>query len=281
MSRWLLALALLVPLAAAHAGARVDKIKASGKLTVAYADNTPPFSFRGEDGQPDGYSIELCRAAVAGVQAQVKKKLDVTWVAATTPERLKQVAQGKADLECGVTTHTLGREEKVGFSLTVFVDGAGVLVPKGSPIVTLPGLDGQKIAVVGGTTTEKHLRDVFKERGIAGVLVPVADRKTAFAMADRGEVQAYAGDRAVLIGQVLTTKTKTPDWTLLDAEISFEPYAFALARGDADLQLAVDRALAAVYRSGRISDIYRRWFGRFGQPQPVMRALFLLNQIPE
>jgi ABC-type amino acid transport substrate-binding protein len=281
MSRGLLVLALLAPLAVAHAGARLDKIKAAGKLTVAYADNTPPFSFHGKDGQPDGYSIELCRAAVAGIQAQVKKKLDVTWVAATTPERLKLVAQGKADLECGVTTHTLGREEKVGFSLTVFVDGAGVLVPKGSSIVTLPGLDGQKIAVVGGTTTEQHLRDVLKERGIAGVLVPVADRQTAFAMADRGEVQAYAGDRAVLIGQVLTTKTKTPDWTLLDVQISFEPYAFAMARGDPDLQLAVDRALAAVYRSGRIGTIYGRWFGRFGQPQPVMRALFLLNQIPE
>ncbi|HEX5091764.1 MAG TPA: amino acid ABC transporter substrate-binding protein [Burkholderiales bacterium] len=281
MSRGLLILALLAPLAVAHAGARLDKIKAAGKLTVAFADATPPFSFRDKDGLPDGYSIELCRAVVTGIQAQVGKKLDVKWVAATTPDRLKMVAQGKADLECGVTTRTLGREDKVGFSLTVFVDGAGVLVPKGSAIIALPGLDGQKIAVVSGTTTEQHLRDVLKDRGIAGVLVPVADRKTAFEMADRGEVQAYAGDRAVLIGQVLTTKTKTPDWTLLDAEISFEPYAFAMARGDPDLQLAADRALAAVFRSGRIADIYGRWFGRFGPPQPVMRALFLLNKIPE
>jgi glutamate/aspartate transport system substrate-binding protein len=281
VSRALLVLALLAPLAVAHAGARLDKIKASGKLTVAFADATPPFSFRDNNGQPDGYSIELCRAAVAGIQAQAGKKLDVKWVAASTPDRLKMVAQGKADLECGVTTRTLKRESQVAFSLTVFVDGAGVLVPKGSPIVTLPGLDGAKIAVVGGTTTEQHLGSVLKERGIAGVLVPVADRKTAFEMADRGEAQAYAGDRAVLIGQVFTTQTKTPDWKLLEAEISFEPYAFAMARGDPDLQLAVNGALAAVFRSGRIGDVYGRWFGRFGSPQPVMRALFLLNQIPE
>jgi ABC-type amino acid transport substrate-binding protein len=191
------------------------------------------------------------------------------------------VAAGKADLECGITSHTLKREEQVGFSMTVFVDGAGVVVPKGSPIVTLPGLDGRKIAVVHGTTTEQRLRDVLKERGIAGVLMPVEDRKTALEMVDRGEAQAYAGDRAVLVGQVLTTKTKTPDWRLLEADISYEPYAFALARGDPALQLAVDRALAAEFRSGRIEDVYGRWFGRFGKPQPLLRALFVLNQIPE
>ena len=280
--RLLLAAALVLPLAAAHAAGRLDQIKASGKLTVAFAEGTAPFSFRNKDGEPDGYSIELCKRAIAGIQAQLKlKKLDVQWVGAPTPERLKLVATGKADLECGVTSHTLKREEQVDFSLTVFVDGAGVLVPKGSPIVALPGLDGKKIAVVHGTTTEQRLQDVLKERGIAGVLMPVKDRKTAFEMVDRGEAQAYAGDRAVLVGQVLTTKTQTPDWTLLDAEISYEPYAFAMPRGDPALRLAVDRALAAEFRSGRIVDVYARWFGRFGKPQPLLRALFVLNQIPE
>jgi len=98
---------------------------------------------------------------------------------------------------------------------------------------------------------------------------------------DRGEVQAYAGDRAVMIGQVLTTKTSTPDWTLLEADISYEPYAFALPRGDPALRLAVDRALAALYRSRQIEDVYARWFGRFGPPQPLLKAMYILNQIPE
>jgi ABC-type amino acid transport substrate-binding protein len=249
---------------------------------VAYALNTAPFSFQSKDGQPEGYSIELCKRVIAGIQAQLKlAKLDVQWVGASTPERLQLVAGGKADLECGVTSHTLRREEQVAFSLTVFVDGAGVLVPKDSPIVTLPGLDGKKISVVHGTTTEQRLRELLKQRGIAGVLMPVEDRKTAFEMLDRGEAQAYAGDRAVLVGQVLTTKTRTPDWTLLEAEISYEPYAFAMPRGDPALRLAVNRALAAEFRSGRIEDVYARWFGRFGKPQPLLRALFLLNQIPE
>lgn len=277
----LLAACLLLPLAAAAQG-RLERIKSTGKITVAYAPDAVPFSVRGPDGQPDGYSAELCKRVIAGIQAQLKlAKLEVQWIGATTPERLKLVAAGKADLECGVTTRTLRREEQVAFSLTVFVDGGGVLVPKGSPIVTLPGLDGRKISVVRGTTTEQRLRDLLKQRGIQGELVLAEDRKSAFAMLDRGEVQAYAGDRAVMIGQVLTTKTSTPDWTLLEADISYEPYAFALPRGDPALRLAVDRALAAVYRSRQIEDVYARWFGRFGPPQPLLKAMYLLNQIPE
>ena len=54
-----------------------------------------------------------------------------------------------------------------------------------------------------------------------------------------------------------------------------------MPRGDPALRLAVDRALAAVYRSRQIEDVYARWFGRFGPPQPLLKAMFVLNQIPE
>lgn len=282
-ARALLVAALLLPAAATALGdGRLDRIRATGKMTVAYAENAVPFSFRDKDGKPDGYSIELCRRVLAGIQARLGlAKLDVRWIGGTTPERLALVAQGKADLECGVTTHTLKREEQVAFSMTVFVDGAGLVVPKDSPVVTLPGLDGKKISVVYGTTTEQRLREALQQRRIAAVLMPVADRSTAFDMVDRGEVQAYAGDRAVLVGQVLTTRTRTPEWRLLEADISYEPYAFALPRGDPALRLAVNRALAAEFRSGRIDGVYERWLGRFGPPPPVLKALYLLNRIPE
>ena len=282
MSRLLLAAALVLPLVAAQAAGRLDKIKSSGKITVAVAEDAAPFAFRTKDGEPDGYSIELCKKAVASIQKQLKlAKLQIAWAPASTAERLKMVADGRADLECGVTTHTLGREAQVAFSLPIFIDGGGILVPQGSPIVALPGLEGRKLVVVKGTTTEKRLRDLMTQRAIAAEVLPAKDRKTAFAMLNSGEAQAYAGDRAVLIGQVLTTKTSAPGWTLLDLEISYEPYAFALPRDEPDLRLAVDRAIAETYRSKHIEDIYERWFGRFGPPQPLLKAMFILNRIPE
>jgi ABC-type amino acid transport substrate-binding protein len=268
-SHVVLAVCLLLPLVAvAQSGGRLERIKSARTITVAHAEDAAPFAFRNEGGQLAGYSIDLCQRVVAGIQAQLKlDKLEIKWVPASTPERLKMVAAGKADLECGITTHTLSRQAQVDFSLPVFTAGGGVLVPKGSPIVGLPGLDGRKVAVVRGTTTGAHLEEAL-------------DRAAAMALLDRGEADAYAGDRGVLIGQAMTTKTKTPEWTLLDVQFSYEPYAFAMPR-DAALRLAVDRALAGIYRSRQIEDIYGRWLGRFGPPPPLVQAMFVLNQIPE
>ena len=281
--RTLLVGCLLLPVTAAAQGAsRLERIKSTHAITIAFAEDAAPFSFRGEGGQPAGYSVDLCQRVVAGIQAQLKlDKLDITWVGASTPERLKLVAAGKADLECGITTHTLRRQEQVEFSLPVFVDGGGVLVAKGSPIVGLPGLDGRKVAVVRGTTTGAHLEEALKKRSAAAQLVPAEDRKSAMAMLDRGEVDAYAGDRGVLIGQAMSTKTRTPEWTLLELQFSYEPYAFAMPRGDPALRLAVNRALAGIYRTRQIEDVYGHWLGRFGPPPPLVQAMFLLNQIPE
>jgi glutamate/aspartate transport system substrate-binding protein len=280
--RALLVGCLLLPVAAAAQGtSRLESIKSTHTITIAFAEDAAPFSFR-EGGQPAGYSIDLCQRVIAGIKAQLKlDELKINWVGASTPERLKLVAAGKADLECGITTHTLRRQEQVEFSLPVFVDGGGVLVAKGSPIIGLPGLDGRKVAVVRGTTTGGHLQEALKKRSASAQLVEVDNRASAMAMLDRGEVDAYIGDRGVLIGQAMTTKTRTPEWTLLDLQFSYEPYAFAMPRGDPALRLAVNRALAGVYRSRQIEDVYGRWLGRFGPPPPLVQAMFVLNQIPE
>jgi len=115
----------------------------------------------------------------------------------------------------------------------------------------MPGLDGRKVAVVRGTTTAGHLEAALKKRSATAQIVPAENRADAMALLDRGEVDAYAGDRGVLIGQAMTTKTRTPEWTLLDVQFSFEPYAFAMPRGDPALRLAVNRALAAIYARAR------------------------------
>jgi ABC-type amino acid transport substrate-binding protein len=63
---------------------------------------------------------------------------------------------------------------------------------------------------------------------------------------------------------------------------SFEPFALAVARDDADFRLVADRALSQLYRSGQIAGIYNRWFGRFAKKPPVaLKALYQLHATPE
>ena len=46
-------------------------------------------------------------------------------------------------------------------------------------------------------------------------------------------------------------------------------------------RLAVNTALAQIYRGGAIKEIFGRWFGAFGRPGPLMEATFLFGALPE
>ena len=62
---------------------------------------------------------------------------------------------------------------------------------------------------------------------------------------------------------------------------SLEPYALALAHGDSDFRLAVDRALSRIYRSGEIGAIFAHSFGSQTQPSDTLKTLYLISALPE
>jgi glutamate/aspartate transport system substrate-binding protein len=80
----------------------------------------------------------------------------------------------------------------------------------------------------------------------------------------------------------LASKAKDPgSLALLTDALSFEPYAITLPRGDWQMRLAVNSALATIYRSGAVGEIFNRWFGAFGRPGPLIEATFLFGALPE
>ncbi len=69
-------------------------------------------------------------------------------------------------------------------------------------------------------------------------------------------------------------------YRLSDDLYSYEPYGLVMRR-DPEFRLAVDRAIARLYRTGEISGIYKRWFGALGTPSPLLQAMYILQSIPE
>ena len=66
-----------------------------------------------------------------------------------------------------------------------------------------------------------------------------------------------------------------------DKILSFEPYALALPRGDEEFRLVVDRTLAGLSRSGEVSKLFETAFGPGATPSDLVRALWILNALPE
>jgi ABC-type amino acid transport substrate-binding protein len=268
---------------AAHTAFAADtlaRIKSSKAINVAYNPEALPFSFD-DKGEPRGYSIDLCKRVVAQIGRTVGvPDLKVNWIAGTTPQRLQMVASGKADLECGNTTQTLARMANVDFSSLVFLESGGLLAKADSKGRQLSDLAGKKIAVQKGTTTEVRLREVLQKRLVNADVVPVEKASDGMAMLESGQADAFAGDTVNLIGLMLQTKDPNK-YGIMNEEFSYEPYAFALPRNDSALRLEVNRAISQIYRTGEIGPVYAQWLGPLGSPTDLLKAMYILNAIPE
>jgi len=278
-----IALAWLVPapVSGQDLQGTLKKIKDSGTIVMGYREQSLPFAFRGDDGKPAGYSVDLCQRIATGIQQQLKlAKLDVKWVPVTPENRIASVVNGTIDLECGSTTASLSRQEQVDFSNMTFIDGGSLLIKLGTNMSTLQDIGGKKIGVVPGTTTEGMIRTMLQKAQITADVVPVTDHRGGLAALESGSIDAYASDRVILIGLAATAKDPG-QFAIAEQYLSYEPYAFMLRRGDAPFRLAVNRVLASLYRSGQIIPIYARWFGRLGQPSKILVAMYALYALPE
>lgn len=271
--------ALLLAVSGAAAGT-LDRVRDSGALRIGYRDDAPPFSYKSTVGEPAGYTVALCRSVAAGIKEQLKlEKLSLTYVPVSAEDRFKAVADGKVDLLCGATTATLSRRETVDFSIPIFVDGASVLLRADGP-KTFNGLEGRKVGVRAGTTTEDALRNTVREASIAIQTIAVKDHKDGLAKLLNNEISAYFADRGILF--FLMAGSGAADQLYLSKEtFTYEPYALALKKGDGDFRLAVDRALSGIYRSGEIATIFKSTFGANAAPTAELQALYRISALPD
>ena len=276
----LIAVILVRPAIGQQLDGTLKKIKDSSTFTLGYLTSAPPFSFPGPDKKPVGYSIDLCTQIASKIQQQLGTNIKLNWVPVTPENRVDMVASGKVDIECGTTTASLSRQERVDFSLMTFVDGGGLLTKSDFNLRSTADLADKRVAVIPGTTTESALTKFLKEEFVTVKMVPVKNHVEGLAAVEKGSAEAFASDRGILIGLAVTSKDPS-SFALPGLLFSYEPYGFMLRRNDAAFRLAVNRALAGLYRSGDIAAIYDRWFGGFGKPSQAIQAMYLLNGLPE
>ena len=264
----------------AASAATLDKVRQDKSIRLAVRADAPPFSYKGANGEPAGFMVDLCRAVATGVAAQLNlDELKVEFVPVTAENRFDAIASGKADLLCEPTTETLSRREKVDFSIPTFVDGASLLV-KGDGPSDFGALANKKVGVLAGTTTEQSLRDTLANAKINAEVVPAKSHEEGLKMLEDGAAAAYFGDRAILA--YLAAKASDPSqFRLANDYLSIEPYALALPHGDEDFRLAVDRALSHIYKTGGIAALFARTFGAQMQPSDTIKTLYLISALPD
>ncbi len=285
--RALIAVSLLLVFAAANVEASVDTLKRiseTGEIRIGFVLDAPPLSFLDSDGNAVGYSIDLCRHIASRVKKELNlEKIDIVFTPLISVEdRLSAIENGDIDIECGTTTVTLSRRERVDFTLMTFITGSAVLSRKGNPIDTVEDVSGATIAVLGGTTTEAVMRRVIEANEFKVKLKLIESHEEGMELLNARKVDGYASDRAMLIGHVFQDENASNEYSLTRTAFSFEPYAMMIPRGDTEFRLVADKALASLFRTAKIRRLYHQWFGRYGEHlTPIVEAMYQFQAVGE
>lgn len=236
---------------AAHAD-QLSDIKKKGELVFGVLGTDEPNSFVDPKTREFiGYEVDLARAIAAKIG--VKPVFKQVAVAARIPE----LQQGGVDILAASLTHNKEREAQVDFSLTHFVTGQKVLVKKSSGIQDVSALAGKKVVTVKGGTQEPNIRKA----------VPTADVVTfettqqAFQALQQGKGVAFVNDEVSLLSDYAKLGSAKKDYLILPQNLSVEPLAFGIRKGEGALKAAVDDTLRGLEKNGEAEKAFVKWYG--------------------
>lgn len=237
----------------------IDHIRETGEVTLGIRRDARPHSYLDAAGNPAGYTVEVCAGVVGRLRMQLGlTQLRMRFVPVDATDRFQAVADGRIDLLCGAATITLSRREIVDFSIPTFADGASVLTLKGAS-EDFAALNGKRIGVRTGTTTEKALGASLKSFGMEAELSPISDHAEGLRAVETGAIDAYFGDQSILFA-LLETSSMKDRLVVAGNTLTLELHGLALPLGDHRFRLAVDRALSQLYQTGRMAEIFETVF---------------------
>jgi len=251
----------------------LKKIKKSRKVVVGVRDAAIPFAYINENNKRVGFSVDMAKEFHKALEKKLGKKIKLQLKTSTPKTRIPLVANGTIDMECGSTTHTIGREDTVDFSITVFLTGTQLLVKKWSGIRNVKDLAGKKVGAAQGSTNEKAIRNL----NMQGVINPPAkiiiyqEHSRGFLALQQGMLDAYCTDGILLSG--MKAKAQNPsDFELVGDLITFDPYAYIVRENDSNFRDFINAQIIAMIKDGRFLKLYNKWFGPNGVvPYPMTK----------
>ena len=247
-------------LAQAQSTSTLDKVKASGTITLAYRESSIPFSYLDDKAQPVGFGHEICLKIVDEVKKAVgKPDLKVALQSVTSANRIPLLQNGTIDIECGSTTNNSARGKQVQFATNYFYTGTRFLVKTGTAVKTIDDLKGKTIVSTTGTTNFQILRNLNEQNKLGMDLVAAKDHAESALLVESGRAVAFGMDDILLYG--LRASSQNPaSLAVVGEPIQVEPYAIMLRLDDPAFKKLVDATLANLMASGEFTKLYTKWF---------------------
>ena len=230
-----------------------------GTLTVATEPAFPPFEFEAENGELQGFDIDLMNAIAetAGLEVEFEP-LPFDGI-------IPALQTGTIDAAISGMTITEERLVTVDFSRPYIKAGLAIAIQESTTdIKSLEDLEGKKIAVQLGTTGADQAAEVP-----GADISPFDSAPLALQELSNGNVDAVINDAPATLDAIATGNI--PGVQVVGELLTTEFYGIALPKDSANLAVIND-ALNTMMEDGTYAEIYQKWFG--AEPPELPESAF-------
>ena len=220
------------------ASATLKKIKASSAISIGVRHSAAPFSYFDASNQPQGFTWEVCKEIVRGLELELGQRLKTKVVSVNLAESFEKLDDTSIDLQCGSTTHTAERDKKVQFSKTFFVAGIKVAYRKDEPEFASP-LNHGRVIYLKNSTASTVVKTIFAsttDKAVFGGANEVKSYEEGVALLKSKQADTFFAD-IVLLPTDDAIKFR-------DKPLTVEPYALMMRKGDPVFSNMVDKLLS-------------------------------------
>lgn len=253
----------------AHADSlTISRIKDSGIVKIGVRTNADPFSSY-QNGQANGYMVDLCNIVVEDLQKNIKKKITIQYVPVTPNSRFELIQSGEIDMECGTTTVNKQRREKVDFSYNTFITSTNFVTLSKNKI-DLPRdfyeqliSSNKKMAIMKGTSHEEMIQRITHGRSFNVLYVNSIEE--GLNKVSKGEAFAFIQDKALIQKGISNLQFDKNLFSFSQEPLSIEPYSIMIKKGDNEMVSFVNNSLRNAYSSGYARKVMTQWL----QPKQI------------
>jgi len=212
------------------AAGTLDDVRSRDKLICGVSEGLPGFSEKNGSGVWQGFDVDFCKAVAAAVLGDTAK---VEYVPLTADVRFNALTDRRIDLLSRNSTWTMSRELELGIEFVgiSYFDGQGFLVPTLLGATSALQLDGAKICVGSGTTSEQNAAEFFQSKKLKVSFLRFTEGSDARAAYASEKCDVFTADRSALAA-ARSLLPEPQNHVILRDVISKEPLGPATRKDD-------------------------------------------------
>lgn len=228
----------------------LEQVIKKDKITVGVKADAKPFGFKDENGNLQGFDVDLAHRIAKFLLGSEEK---VEFVEVTPANRIITLTSGKVDMIIATMSVTPQRKQIVNFSTPYYIAGQAIMTDKKADIFSINDIKDKKVIVILGTTGERKIKQIAPEAIIQGYKTYTE----AYNALKNGEGDALTTDDTILAGFAMDDS----NMKILSKRYTQEPYAIAFRQEPESetLQSNVNEILNRMRQNGELNKLKNKW----------------------